>query len=162
MPGADQRGDFLAIRVGVFLTQDVERRFDDLVFVGLPFHSTDVDQLLRQVHGQRILQHRDDHVVAKDDDVLDVVGAHDPIERLDDFLDVMEMEVIGTALIPGLRPAAHRGAARLDALDLLAPLDRPETKHEDAGMAGIEHDRGVCADIGQSFAPTDRGAVPGR
>ena len=82
-------------------------------------------------------------VVAEDDDVLDVILADDTIERLDHFLDVVEVEILGAALIASLRPAAHRVAARLDAFDLLAPFDRSETEHENACLVGVEHDGGV-------------------
>ena len=34
------------------------------------------------------------------------IGADDALERVHYFLDVVEMEVLGSALIAGLRPAA--------------------------------------------------------
>ena len=48
--------------------------------------------------------------------------ADDLVERIDDFLDVKQMEVVGAALITRLRPSALRGAAGLFADDLLFAL----------------------------------------
>jgi hypothetical protein len=77
---------------------------------------------------QRVLQQRHYDSITEDDDALNVLLADHAIESLDDFLDVMEMEVIGAALVPGLRPPPHRVAQRFHAFDLFGLRDRPETE----------------------------------
>ena len=81
-------------------------------------------------------RHRD--FGARHHDVLDVFFAHDLVKRLDDFLDVMQVEIVGATLIARLRPSALRSAAGLFADDGLFALGcRAEDKN--ARLVGVEH-----------------------
>jgi hypothetical protein len=70
--------------------------------------------------------------------VLDVFFAHDLVERVDDFLDVMRVEVVSATLVTRLRPSALRGASGLFADDLFLALGCG-AEDEDAGLVGLEH-----------------------
>ena len=65
------------------------------------------DEMLRHL----VPQQRHHHLVAGDDDLGDVFLLDDPLQRVDDFLGVMDVEVFDVALIARLRPAALRCAA---------------------------------------------------
>ena len=103
-----------------------------------------VDDLLAQLNRKRILEERDGDLVADDDDVLNVVGADDAVERVDDFLDVMKMNVLDMALIACLGPPAHRGPPCLHTLDVFALLYRSQTEREDPRVVRIEHHRCIA------------------
>ena len=64
-------------------------------------------EVLRHLFAQQ--RHHD--LVAGDDDLGDVLALDDLLERLDDFLDVLDVEVLDVPLVAGLRPAALRRCA---------------------------------------------------
>ena len=65
-------------------------------------------------------------------------------ERFDDFLGVVEVIVLGVALVARLRPAAHLVPLRLDAFDLLGALDGVRGEHENPRGVGVGQERGVA------------------
>ena len=69
--------------------------------------------------------------------------ADDLVERVDHFLDVMHVEVVGAALIARLRPATLRGAAGLFADDLFFTFGAG-AEDEDARLVGVEHHGGIA------------------
>ena len=75
-----------SLSVFVLLSESCQRRFGDFIVTGLPIEFHDVYQLLAQVCWHRALEYRDDDFVARDDDSLNVVGAHDALQRVDHFL----------------------------------------------------------------------------
>jgi hypothetical protein len=91
--------------------------------------------------------------------VLDLFFADDFVQRIDDFLDVMQMKVVGAALITRLRPSAHRGAAGLFADDRLFALGFA-AKDKNPRLIGVEHHgriaRVVLYDPGQRIEVRDR------
>ena len=62
------------------------------------------------------------------DDVLNALVAHQRIERVHDFLDVLQVQVLDVALVARLRPAALRMPVGLLAGHLLRVLDRARLK----------------------------------
>ena len=102
-----------------------------------------IDDPLGEVLGHLVAQERRDHFVARDQDVVDVLPLDDVIESIHDFLGVVQVEILDVPLVARLRPAALRGPARLDALDLPIVHDFAGGDHEDACRIRVRHHRGI-------------------
>ncbi len=109
-----------------------------------PIQADDVDQLLAQARRQLFVQDRHRHVAADGHDAGEILLGDDPVERLDDVLDVLQVQVVGPALVTGLRPAADAAAPRLRVDDVGFALDCIEAEHVDLRVIRIEHHRGVA------------------
>jgi len=82
----------------VLLPQRGHRPFDEAAALAV-FVRTDLDDLVGELFRQLLAQDWHGDIGARHHDVLDLFFAHDFGERIDDFLDVMHMEVVGAALI---------------------------------------------------------------
>ena len=143
-PRAEHIGDALPVVLGVPLTQRLQGLADDLVLAGVAVEAQHVDDLRGQRRRQLVAQPGDQAGVASDDHPLDALVADDAIEPLDHLLEVLELQVLGVALIARLRPPAHRMAAGLLAGHVVARLDRAQAEDDDPGMIGVEQQRGVA------------------
>jgi hypothetical protein len=102
-----------------------------------------IDDLLCQVLRQVFAQERNHHFVTCDDDVRDPLGADDPIERFDDVLDVVQVEVADVPLVSRLRPASLRRGPRLDAVHDLGVDQLVGREDEDSRGVGVDEQRRV-------------------
>jgi len=75
-----------------------------------------VDDFFRERFRQLFTQDRERHLVARNQNVSDVLIPDESVEGVNDFLGVLEMEVLDVPLIPRLRPSALRSPSRLDVL----------------------------------------------
>ena len=73
-------------------------------------------------------------------------------ERLDDFLDVMQVEVLGAALIARLRPATLGITPRLLVRRFFVALGGREAEDQDARLVGVEQHRRVARIVSMSLA----------
>ena len=65
-------------------------------------HRRNIDQLVNEELWQLLLQHRHDHIVSRDDNALHLFVLNGPTQRVDHFLDVMQMNVLDMTLISRL------------------------------------------------------------
>ena len=101
-----------------------------------------LDHLLLQMLRHLVAYQRQHDFVAGDDNLGNVLALDDLLERFDDLLDVLQVEVLDVALVAGLRPAALRRALRLDARDLFLRDDLAGREDHDARSVRVgEHDR---------------------
>src|SRR5207248_10279783 len=109
--------------------------------------AADLDHALGEHLRQRLADERDRDLVAGQGHALDSLLAHDGIERLDELLRVLAVELVDVTLIARLRPAAGGRARELRILDALALPDTAQGDDEDARLVRIGDGHRVAAPL---------------
>jgi len=74
----------------------------------------------------------------RDDDVIEALLGHDLLEQVDDFLDVLLVEIVSPALVTRLRPSTYLRSARFLILHGLLSCLGAECEDEQARAIGID------------------------
>ena len=137
--------DFLGVGLRIVLAHRFKRRSEHLVLRCGDVEPQHVDYTLVDQRREVLAQQRQNHLVACKDDVLHLVVADDPLERVDDFLRVLMAVIIDMPLIAALGPAALRRVRRLDAGHFLLVEPPPESEHEEPCCIRISDERSARA-----------------
>src|SRR5947209_7334466 len=136
--------DLFNVRLRVVAVHGFERLFEDFVFGRVDVEAEHVHDTLGDRFRELLFEKGNDHLVAREDDVLDVVLAHDLLQLVGDLFGVLQMVVLQVALVAHLRPAADLRAARLDVLHLVALQGLAATEDEQARAVRVGDEHGVA------------------
>src|SRR5207248_9119818 len=131
----------------VLATLDLQRLRQDLRLGRREVEAADLDHALGEHLRQRLADERDRDLVAGQGHALDSLLAHDGIERLDELLRVLAVELVDVTLIARLRPAASGRPRELRILDALALPDTAQGDDEDARLVRIGDGHRVAAPL---------------
>ena len=128
--------------------EDLNRAEGDLLLLVGDTATADDDELEKAL--SRIRFDGPKLFVAGNHDVLDAFRLNDPIEHLDNFLDVVQVKILGVPLVACLGPAAHAVTLGFRPLDRFSALERVHGEHEDARGVRVDQDR-AAMDLAQAI-----------
>ncbi len=141
------RSHLCRVRVAVALAQRLERLAKNLVFRRSDVEGQHVNHLVRQVPGHLFHQQRPDDRITGEDDVVQRLVANGAVEHVGHLLDVVEVKVLVVALVPRLRPAAHRRSPRLDVSYLSLSFAGAKTKDVQPRGVRISQQSGIAWEL---------------